>query len=144
MLRLSPDLELPDSFATEGVVVMGVRGSGKSNTEVRFAELLFEAGIPFVAIDPKGDWYGIRMPATGPGLPIPVFGGLYGDFPLEETLGRRIADLLVDANISAVLDVSRMSHAARARFLTDFFRQLMDRHQLDPTVRTVIAEEAHR
>lgn len=144
-LTLGPGLDLPLDFATEGLVVIGVRGSGKSNTEVRFAERLFAAGLPFVAIDPKGDWYGMRMDGPGSkGLPVPVFGGLFGDFPLDERLGSRIADLVVDTNMSAILDVSRMSFGARAKFLTAFFRQLMDRHQVEPHVRTVIFEEAHR
>lgn len=144
-LRLAPDLKLPDDFATQGTAIIGVRGSGKSNTEVRFAELLHGAGIPFVAIDPKGDWYGVRMEGTGPGLPIPVFGGLYGDFPLDEHNGARIADLLVDENLSAVLDVSRLSKTVGLpRFLVAFCNRLMARHQEEPHVRTVILEEAHR
>lgn len=101
-LRLGPDLVLPVDFATEGVAVVGMRGSGKSNTEVRWVEVLHGAGVPWVAVDPKGDWWGIRSSADGkgPGLPVPVFGGLHGDFPLEERLGARIADLLVDENLS--------------------------------------------
>src|SRR5581483_5241944 len=123
-----------------------MRGSGKSNTLVRWAEVLYGAGIPFVAIDPKGDWGGIRSSADGkkPGLPIPVFGGLSADFPLEERLGARIADVLVDNNMSAVLDVSRLSITGRGRFITEFCNQLMERHQLEPHVRCVILEEAHR
>lgn len=144
-LPLAPGLDLPDDFATQGTAIIGVRGSGKSNTEVRYAELLHAAGIPFVAVDPKGDWHGIRMQGTGPGLPVPVFGGLYGDFPLTEDLGARIADLLVNENLSAVLDVSRLSKTVGLpRFLTAFCDQLMDRHQKEPHVRCVILEEAHR
>lgn len=145
-LRLGEGLILPVSFATEGVVAVGMRGSGKSNTLVRWAEVLYTAGVPFVAIDPKGDWGGIRSSADGtkPGLAVPVFGGVEESFPLTETLGAAIADLLVDHNISAVVDVSRLSIAARARFLTDFCKRLMDRHQTEPHVRCVILEEAHR
>lgn len=146
-LKLSPTLSLPLDFATEGVAVIGMRGSGKSNTEARFAELLDEAGVPFVAVDPKGDWHGIRSSADGkrPGLSVPVFGGLHGDFPLEQGSGAQIADLLIDNNISAVLDVSMMSKSGgMPTFLTAFFNQLMHRHQLDPHVRTAILEEAHR
>lgn len=145
-LRLGDGLVLPETFATEGVVAVGMRGSGKSNTLVRWAEVLYEAGIPWVAIDPKGDWGGIRSSADGtqPGLAVPVFGGLEQSFPLTETLGEAIADLLVDHNMSAVMDVSRLSVAGRARFLTDFCKRLMDRHQLEPHVRCVILEEAHR
>jgi hypothetical protein len=146
-LRISPELSLPLDFATEGVIVLGMRGSGKSNTEARFAEVEYAAGIPFVVVDPKGDWHGIRTSADGTkaGLAVPVFGGLHGDFPLDASLGKRIADLLVDENLSAMLDVSRMSKTVELpRFLADFFDQLMLRHQEEPHVRTVILEEAHR
>lgn len=145
-LRLGEGLVLPLKFATEGVVAVGMRGSGKSNTLVRWAEVLYAAGIPWVAIDPKGDWGGIRSSADGtkPGLSIAVFGGLDESFPLTEYIGAAIADLLVDHNMSAVLDVSRLPIAARARFLTDFCNRLMDRHQAEPHVRCVILEEAHR
>jgi len=133
-LHLADGLDLPLSFATEGVVAVGMRGSGKSNTLVRWAEVLYDAGVPFVAVDPKGDWGGIRSSADGkePGLSVPVFGGLSEDFPLDEHLGARIADLLVDQNLSAVLDASRLSIAARGRFLTAFCDRLMDRHQMEP------------
>jgi uncharacterized protein len=145
-LTLGQDFKLPLNFATEGVAVIGMRGSGKSNTETRWCEVLHEAGVPFVVVDPKGDWGGIRSSADGkqPGLPIPVFGGITGDFPLTEHLGARIADLLVDQNLSAVLDVSLLSKEKRARFLTEFFDRLMQRHQQEPHVRCVVLEEAHR
>lgn len=146
-LNLAPNLKLPLEFATEGVAVIGMRGSGKSNTEARFAELLHAAEIPFVVVDPKGDWDGIRSSSDGKheGLPIPVFGGLHGDFPLEPEMGARIADLLVDENMSAILDVSALSKTGGLpRFLTSFCKQLMYRHKLDPHVRCVILEEAHR
>lgn len=145
-LHLGEGLTLPDRFATEAVMVFGVRGSGKSNTIVRWAEVLYAAGIPWVAIDPKGDWGGIRSSADGkaPGLAVPVFGGAAGTFPLTEDMGAAIADLLVDLNLSAVLDVSGLSIAARARFLTTFARQLTVRHKTDPHARCVILEEAHR
>lgn len=145
-LKLAPSLKLPDNFATEGVAVIGMRGSGKTNTEVRWCEQLYDNRIPFVVIEPKGDWGGIRSSADGtkPGLSVPVFGGHTGDFPLTEHLGARIADLLVNENMSAVLDVSLLSREKRARFLIAFFDQLMARHQHDPHVRCVIMEEAHR
>lgn len=145
-LALSKSLVLPEHFATEGVVCTGMRGSGKSNTLVRWFEVLYENGIPAVAVDPKGDWWGIKSSADGkkPGLSVPIFGGLHEDFPLTEHLGAQIADLLVDQNMSAVLDVSRLSHVGRARFIAEFCNRLMDRHQVEPHVRCVILEEAHR
>ncbi len=143
-LRLAPTFTVDESFATEGVVVIGVRGSGKSNSEVVWCEQLHDAGIPWVAIDPKGDWWGMRLEGERPGLPIPVFGGLHGDGPLTPEMGVQIADLLVDHNMSAILDISRLTKGGQARFLVDFFDRLMERHQAEPHVRNVVFEEAHR
>lgn len=147
MLTLAPDLILPDNFATEGVIVLGVRGGGKTNTEVVFAEALFDLEIPFVVIDPKPDWWGIQLSGdgTGPGLPIPIFGGRHGNAPLAADMGEAIADLLVDENMSAILDVSQLSKTRELpRFLTAFFNRLVDRHKAEEHVRCVIMEEAHR
>lgn len=145
-LHLSDELQLPLDAATASIAVLGQRGSGKSNTIVVIAEELHAAGIPWVSIDPKGDWYGIRSSADGrgPGLPIPVFGGYHGDVPLEAGHGTYLADLLVDQVLSAVLDVSRFSKTDMSTFLTDFCHRLFARHQADPHVRHVIFEEAHR
>ena len=52
---------------------------------------------------------------------MPVFGGLHGDLPLEPLMGARIADLIVDRQISAVLDVSQFEHNTdKARFAEAF------------------------
>jgi uncharacterized protein len=145
-LRLGPKLTVPTDVATESWGILGQRGSGKSNALVVLAEELYRAQVPWVAIDPKGDWWGIRSSADGkgPGLSVPVFGGDHGDLPLEPTAGKYIADLLVDQNLTAVLDVSSMTGAQMARFLTDFCRQLFQRHKAEPHVRMVLLEEAHR
>jgi DNA helicase HerA-like ATPase len=97
LLRVSPDLSLPLDAATETFAILGKRGAGKSNTEVVMAEEFSAAGIPFVTIDPKGDWWGIRSSADGksPGLSVPVFGGRHGDVPLEATAGPMLADLIL-------------------------------------------------
>lgn len=145
MLLIADDLKLPTEVATESIAILGRRGSGKSNAAVVLAEEMFREGIPWVAIDPKGDWYGIRSSVDGksPGLPIPVFGGLHGDVPIEPTAGPLVADLLVDENLTAVLDVSDFTKADRRRFLTGFFDRLYQRHRKAPQARHVFMEEAH-
>jgi hypothetical protein len=53
----------PDVLArlvTETLAILAKRGTGKSNAAVVFAELMFDGGFPWVAIDPKGDWWGTR------------------------------------------------------------------------------------
>ena len=138
-------LRLPDDAVTETFGFLGARGAGKSNATVVMAEAMWDAHLPWVAVDPKGDWWGIRSSADGKtaGLALPIFGGLHGDVPLEPNSGTYVADLIFEQNLTALLDVSRFSGGERNRFLTAFFHRLYQRHQAEPTVRHVFLEEAH-
>lgn len=128
-LKLPAPLAAVTKFA-----ILAVSGAGKSNTAVVMAEELHTAGIPWVAVDPKGDWWGIRSSATGKsaGLDVPVFGGLHGDIPLEPASGTLVANLIVDERLACVLDVSEFdSKAQQSRFLTDLALTLLKRNR-DP------------
>lgn len=135
---------LPLKMATEASAILAMRGTGKSNTGVVFAEEMYDAGIPWCAIDPKGDWYGIRSAAdgTGPGLPIPVFGGLFGDLPLVPDAGAFMAELIIEQNLTCVLDVSDFTQGEQARFLTAFGNAYYQAARRKPAVRHLFLEEA--
>jgi hypothetical protein len=145
-LQVSPELTLPLAAVTQTFALLAVRRAGKSNAAAVMAEEMFAASQPFVVIDPKGDWWGLRASADGkgPGLPIPIFGGLRGDMPLSPESGRLMADLVFDHNLTCILDVSRFSKAARVRFLTAFAERLYELHQGDPQPRHIFLEEADR
>lgn len=145
VLRISTTLHLPDDYVTQPAAILAMRGAGKSNTAVAIAEEMYAAGLPWVAIDPKGDWWGIRSSANGkgPGLPIPVFGGMHGDVPLEPGSGAFLADTIVELNLTCVLDVSDFaSKAQQATFLTDFANRLFRLHGRSPQARHLFLEEA--
>lgn len=144
-LKLSHDLSVPVDVATEALAWIGARGSGKTHGTGKLVELLVAAGVPVVVLDPVGVWYGLRLArdGKGPGLQIPVFGGLHGDVPLEATAGALVADLIVDKNLSAILDVSQFdTDAQRARFTADFAERLFTRKKKDPSVIHWVVDEA--
>lgn len=143
-LELGPTLKLPDDIATESVAILAKKGAGKSNTAVVMAEEMHAAGIPWVAVDPKGDWWGLRADGDGGvGLSVPILGGLHGDLPLEPDAGGFVADLIVDSNLTCILDVSDFpSKAAQVRFLTAFAERLFRRHAAERPVRHLFLEEA--
>lgn len=130
-LNIAPDLTLPDDAVTETFAILAKRGVGKSNTAVVMAEEMYDAGLPWVAIDPKGDWWGVRSSGDGkqPGLSVLVFGGEHADVPLEATGGNLVADLVVDHRLTCVLDVSEMTKADQRRFLIDFATRLYKRNR---------------
>jgi hypothetical protein len=142
-LKVAAGLALPLDAATETFAILGKRGSGKSNTAVVLFEEMHRAGIPCVAIDPKGDWWGLRSASDGkgPGLAVPVFGGRHGDIPLEPTAGAFLADLIVERRLSAVVDVSELTRADVVRFLTAFAQRLYRQASDEPT--HLFLEECH-
>src|SRR5438105_7183622 len=122
MLPVSPELSLPLEVVTETLGILARKRVGKSNAAVVLAEEMFDAGLPWVAIDPKGDWWGVRASGDGkgPGLPVVVFGGEHGDVPLDPGAGALIADLVVEQRLTCVLDISEIfveNKSAGRRFL---------------------------
>ncbi|MFL5954826.1 MAG: hypothetical protein ACJ76I_12040 [Gaiellaceae bacterium] len=129
-LKVSPRLVLPIDFVTKTCAILAQRRKGKTYTASVFAEELFAAQLPFVALDPTGAWWGLRASADGKkaGLPVVVLGGQHGDLPLERGAGAFVADLVVDHPGYYVLDLSLLdSRAAEREFATAFGERLYRR-----------------
>lgn len=144
-LHIATDLSLPLRAVTEALGFLGRRGSGKTYAAQKLAEEFHRVGAQFVVLDVVGNWYALRLASDGvsPGIPIPVFGGLHGDVPLEPTAGKLIADLIVDRGISAVIDLSQFeSDAAKARFAADFGDRFYFRKKSAPSAVHVFLEES--
>lgn len=143
-LPVSDSLSLPANAVTQKIAFIGRTGSGKTYGAGKMVECMLDAEIQVVILDPVGVWYGLRLLADGksPGYPIPVFGGLKGDIPLEPTGGALVADLIVDRGISIVLDVSQFeSDADKARFATDFASRFFFRKKAAPSAVHLVIEE---
>lgn len=134
-LASSSTLSLPLDAVTSTFALLAVRGAGKSNAARVMAEEMFKAGLPFVVVDPVGSWRGLRSGRAGDkkgGLPIPIFGGKFGDVQLERGSGAVIADLIVDKRLSCVVDLSNFaSEADKKAFLLAFAQRLYQRNE-DP------------
>lgn len=129
-LQLSDGLSLPIDYVTKVAAIIAQRRKGKTYTASVIAEELVRVGIPWVALDPTGAWWGLRAGADGSsdGLPIVILGGKHGDLPLEEGAGKFIAELVVDYPGHYVLDLSLLdTRAAERRFATDFGEALLRR-----------------
>lgn len=140
-LKMADDLALPLEAVTEKIAFLGRTGTGKTYAAMKLAELMLEAGAQIVALDFVGKWFGLRVPGPGAPFPIPVFGGLQGDYPLEPTGGALVADLLVDRGISAVVDVSQFTRADQIRFCLAFATQFFQRKKAAPSAVHLFLEE---
>lgn len=130
-LRLSDTFRLSPEAVTETFLVLGQRGSGKTNTAAVIAEELFGVGAPFAVLTPIDVWWGLKAAANGrdPGLPIYIFGGEHGDLPLTPENGRLMADILIDTRISCVICTQGFSGGERARFVRDFALRLLSKNR---------------
>lgn len=142
-LAIAKDLHLPVDAVTQTFLIVGKRGSGKSNTAARFVEQLHGARIPFVVLDPTDTWWGLKASRDGgPGLAgVYVFGGRKADLPLEGTGGVLIAESLCEHRLSMVLSVKHLSGRARSTFMVDFAQTLFQKWNGGPL--HVVLEEAH-
>lgn len=144
-LKISKERSLPVSAVTQKLAWLGTTGSGKTYGASKMAEEMWREGAQFVVLDPVGVWYGMRLAEDGKhpsAIEIPVFGGLHGDIPLDPTSGKLIANLVVDKNLSVILDVSQFeSDAAKARFAGDFAAHFYFRKKSSPSAVHLFIEE---
>lgn len=144
MLKFSSTLNLPLDAATQKIALLGTSGSGKSHAMTKLAEELLDNNVQVVILDPKGEAWGLRLNADGKraGFPVPVFGGDQGDVPLRPEMGARVAELIVQNNYSAVLDLSEFVSSEIARFGYDFATKLFQLKKRQPGVLCLMVDEA--
>jgi hypothetical protein len=135
--------QIPRSALEHHIAFVGKTGSGKTGSaKSGIIEPALAAEERVVAIDPTGAWWGLRLAADGKsrGLPIYVFGGDHGDYPLLGTQGEMIAEAIGGSNTSAILDTTKMKTSERMKFFTDFADTILRVNQ--GPLRLVI-DEAH-
>ncbi len=140
-LRIAENLELPRDAITQTFAILAKRGVGKTYTASVLVEEIIKAVLPVVVIDPVGVWWGLRASADGkgPGLPIVIAGGDHADVPITAAAGEAVARLVVEENLSLVIDLSLLRKHERIRFMTDFAETL---YHLNRTARHLVLDEA--
>lgn len=121
-IKLAKDFEIPIEAVTQTFAAIGRKGAGKTYLATMIAEQMLDAHAQVIVIDPVGNWYGLRVSADGrsKGKDIFVIGGDHGDVPLVPEAGARIARVLVEKRVSAILDVSSFRIGERKRFAAEF------------------------
>lgn len=139
-IQLADDLGLPLDVATDTLGILAIKDGGKSYAAMLLVEQLVKAGLPVVAIDPVGVFWGLRVAGTGPGLPIVILGGEHGDVPIEPTAGRAVADFVVTERQPVVIDFRGFhTKSEQLRFSLDFLTRL---YEANREVLHVVIDEA--
>ena len=167
--KVSKDLTLPIEAATWTFADLAIKGAGKTYGACVFAEEMIKAGIPIIAIDPMGIWWGLRvgvnekgeLDPSKPGLPIVVFGGQHADLPIPVTADKRkfgkvaldedrlclMVKAVLESRINAVVDLTGFSKSMKHRIVAIFISELMRLYEINASVygtRHVFLEEANR
>lgn len=130
-------LPIPPEALEDCGAILGRRGSGKSATGRLLLEHELSAGHRCCAIDPKGDWHGVRMLKDGKAsqFSIPVFGGTHGDIEITESMGNALGKTIATHDLSSVIDLSALpSQAAVRRFMRDFATSLYQHNRAPLTL----------
>jgi len=108
------------SVATSGTAILAMRGGGKSWLNALMAEELCKAKIPFVIIDPEGEYWTLKI-----GFPqVIVAGGEHPDLPVTIDLAKDLADYLVEERLELIIDLSDMRRSDQIRLLAEFLQEL--------------------
>lgn len=121
-------LPIPRAVVEQNIIDLGKTGSGKSSAARVIVEDRLDENFPVCIIDPKGDWWGIKLSADGKksGYPIVIFGGRHADIPINETAGAQIAELFATGNRSCVIDMRGWMPSQRTKFFIDFASTLFN------------------
>src|SRR5205807_1675176 len=96
----SMSVPFPISVLDQHAAVLGKTGAGKSSAMRVVVEHLLDHNKRVCVIDPKGDWWGLKVSADGKeaGYPVITFGDFKGDYeadvPLNEASGKHVAELI--------------------------------------------------
>lgn len=133
---------IPDKALQQHVAILGKTGAGKSYCARGIVESLLDQQHRVCVIDPKGDWWGLRLSATGKsaGYPVVIFGGAHGDLPINAHAGGSIAELVATGNRPTILDLSELTMGERTRLFMDFAAGLF-RHNKGPL--WLVIDEVH-
>lgn len=144
VLQVSSTLSLPADGVTQTFACIGCKGAGKTYLASLLAEQMLDIAAQVVILDPVGNWYGLRVAANGKdkGKDIFIAGGEHGDVPILPELGARFARLVVEKNVSMVLDVSGFRQGARKRFAADFAEEFFHLKKTQRSAVHLFVEEA--
>ncbi|MBC7097749.1 ATP-binding protein [Candidatus Bipolaricaulota bacterium] len=120
-LNLGPDLSLPLSEVIgQCVAILGIRGSGKSNTAGVIFEELLSAHYPLSIVDIDGEYFGLKEKYEV----LVVGSGENVDIGLGLDAAPGVAELSLREGVPVILDVSDMLAEERELFVLEYLTRI--------------------
>lgn len=110
----------PEKLLGESIAVLGIKGSGKSNTAAVLAEEMLSCGVPICIVDIAGEYWGLKQQYQ-----ILVAGKSANvDIPVQPAQASVLAEFSLRNNQSVILDVSDFRSEDRTTFLLNYFETI--------------------
>ncbi len=121
VLNLGLELTVPvEEVVGQCVAILGIRGSGKSNTAGVIFEELLAAHYPLSLIDIDGEYFGLKEKYEL----LVVGGGDHADVELNMATVGEVANLSLHEGVPVILDVSDLLGGERETIVFDYLTRL--------------------
>lgn len=131
-----------DDIYGKAIAILGVRGSGKTNTAAVFVEELLAKGVPVIVLDIDGEYWTLRESYDI----LIVSADERADIPLnigDNLQAEKLARALLSTYIPAVIDLSEFIVNEYSNYLVGFLGEIWRSSKLYRRPLFVVVEEAH-
>lgn len=126
-------------FIGKSVALLGITGSGKTNTAAVLIEEQLAQGVPMTIVDIEGEYYGLKERYD-----LLVAGrSAHSELPLSADTAATLAEISMQRGVSVILDLSDYTQDESYDLLIAYFTRLWD---VAGTLRRpyqIVLEEAH-
>jgi hypothetical protein len=131
-------LDLEKDLLCKFISVLGVRGSGKSNSTAVLNENFLDYKVPMTIIDIEGEYWALKEKYE-----ILVVGGVHKDIPFNVDNGSILAKMVLEKGIPVIIDLSEQTKEERDQFLLDYMKELWSLEHKYRKAHMITIEEAH-
>jgi len=139
-LEISDDLQLKlEDVVGKFVAILGIRGSGKTNTAAVLLEELLKFNFPLTIVDIDGEYWGLKEKYE-----ILVVGKSENvDVEIDVEHAEQIAEVSLSKNVPVILDVSGFLYEDTYKLLLNYFKRIWDLAGKYRKPYEIVLEEAH-
>jgi hypothetical protein len=121
------------------VAVLGITGSGKTNTAAVLIEELLLNGLPLTVVDIEGEYWGLKEK-----FEVLVAGrSQHAELEVDPNNAAQLAEISLKRGISIILDLSDFTQDEASEFLTQYFTSLWTASTSAKQPYQIVLEEAH-
>jgi hypothetical protein len=122
-----------------GIAVLGITGSGKTNTAAVLIEELLSNDLPLTIVDIEGEYWGLKER-----FEILVAGrSEHAELEIGPENAGKLAEISIKRGISVILDLSDFTQEESYEFLLEYFKSLWTTSSVTRQPYQIVLEEAH-